>query len=109
MPASGPRHQQRGRVVFKKVVGALSAIAAPTWWFSWETIKAAFFEQVVHAMNPFVGGLLHYGVPVLFVGGCVWLWWPQIITRIPWLLRKPCVSSLPPDGTLSSGPAQPQI
>jgi hypothetical protein len=54
--------------VGRKVFGSLTSIFAAGSWIFHESIKAWFFDKIVHVMNPWDEYLFHYGIPLLFAG-----------------------------------------
>src|SRR5436305_789368 len=55
------------------IAGFITLAAAIVDWFARETIKAWFFERVVHSMNPTADVLLEYGPPLALAGLGIYL------------------------------------
>ena len=59
----------------RRSVGFASVVLAFCWWFGRETIKAWFFDKVIHMIEStgILAALVEYGPPVLLAGFGLWL------------------------------------
>src|SRR6266487_4084224 len=59
--------------MLSRILGGLFSLGSIASWFCRETIKAWFFERVVHMSDPFIGSLVEYGPPAAFALLGLWL------------------------------------
>ena len=75
--------------MWKALGGLVSFAGAWAWFLVHKTVDAWFFEHVVkHTMKPLEAYIFTYGPALAMLGLAVWLWWPQIVARVPRLAHK---------------------
>jgi hypothetical protein len=60
----------------KKISGIISLGGAALWWLLRESIKALFFDRVIHVIDPIAGYFIEYGPPLALAAFGGWLLWP---------------------------------
>jgi hypothetical protein len=61
----------------KKISGIISLSGAALWWLLRESIKALFFDRIIHVMDPIAGYFIEYGPPLALAAFGGWLLWPS--------------------------------
>ena len=79
--------------MLRKILAGLTGVGAILSWFFQESIKAWFFDKVVHVMTPWEGYIIQYGIPVVFGGACLWLLWRNSNSAAPVTALLPSTST----------------